>query len=485
MTATTQTVSAPGALQWAESEFGHSQLGHAARTKRAVLMAQTMLERPGGQVTHIFRRSADREAAYRVLENPSIDARALNEAATRAAARRAALCELVYVPIDGTSLTLKSSPAGDLGDIGNKKSRSKGVHVQNAIVVGPDGQILGVAHQVYFRRRRRRNKLKRDQRRKLTLDQKETRHWLTCIEKTEAAFKAEQVDTERCYLLDRGGDFREMLAYSATASHRVVIRSSWDRRIDGEEIDDEERHYLRAELINAPILGCFALDVAAGEKRTARKAVIQIRCERYVLVLKDKWTHQVTKAPMWVVWAREISQVPEGEDPLEWRLLTNHAVNDFEQAAEVVYAYTQRWRIEEMHRCWKTVCGVEKTRLRSYGTIVKFATLMASVAARIEHLKTVSRAEPDAPASKLFSPAELKAIVTLHFEPGTEPEGEPTAEQAVCWLAQLGGYIGPRNGPPGAQTIGRGLAYIQGAVDVLVRIGWQHAPLWPLEKSDE
>lgn len=485
MTAMMQTVSAPGALDWAQSEFGHAELGHGARTKRAVLMAQTMLQRPDGQVTQIFTRSADREAAYRALENPCVDAEALVGASTKAAVRRAANFETVYVPVDGTSLTLNSSPAKDLSEIGNKKSRSKGVHVQNAIVVGPDGQVLGVAHQVYYRRHRRRKRLTRAGRRKLKLHQKETRHWLTCIEKTEDAFVTEQVDTERCYLLDRGGDFREMLEYSATASHRVVIRSSWDRRLADEESGEEEKRYLRSELLSAPVFGCFRLDVAAGEKRTARVATMQLHCERYVFRLKDKWTKQVTDAPMWVVWAHEISEVPEGEDPLQWRLLSNRAVNNFEEAAEVVYAYTRRWSIEEMHRCWKTVCGVEKTRLRSLETIVKFATFMASVAARIEHLKTVSRTEPEAPASRLFSPAELKAIVTLRFEPNREPRDEPTAEQAVCWLAQLGGYIGPRNGPPGAQTIGGGLACIQSAVEVLVRIGWEHDPEWPQRESDQ
>ena len=33
----------------------------------------------------------------------------------------------------------------------------------------------------------------------------------------------------------------------------------------------------------------------------------------------------------------------------------------------------------------------------------------------------------------------------------------PTLGQAVRWLADLGGYTGPWNGPPGATVIGRGL----------------------------
>ena len=90
MAAMVQAVSAQGASQWAQVEFGHTELGHGARTKRAVLMAQAMLERPGGRVTEIFEVSAEREAAYRALESPSVDALALGEASTLAAVRRAA-----------------------------------------------------------------------------------------------------------------------------------------------------------------------------------------------------------------------------------------------------------------------------------------------------------------------------------------------------------------------------------------------------------
>jgi|AntDeeMinimDraft_5_1070356.scaffolds.fasta_scaffold77574_1 hypothetical protein len=45
MAAMVQAVSAQGASQWAQVEFGHTELGHGARTKRAVLMAQAMLLR--------------------------------------------------------------------------------------------------------------------------------------------------------------------------------------------------------------------------------------------------------------------------------------------------------------------------------------------------------------------------------------------------------------------------------------------------------
>ena len=47
------------------------------------------------------------------------------------------------------------------------------------------------------------------------------------------------------------------------------------------------------------------------------------------------------------VWVRERGTTPCGEKPLDWLLLTNHAVDTAEDALLVVRGYSQRWRIEE------------------------------------------------------------------------------------------------------------------------------------------
>ena len=45
--------------------------------------------------------------------------------------------------------------------------------------------------------------------------------------------------------------------------------------------------------------------------------------------------------------------VPEGEDPIEWVLLTNHEVSNVEQALQCVSWYRCRWFIEELFRLLK------------------------------------------------------------------------------------------------------------------------------------
>lgn len=452
---------------WGEQEFGHTRLGHQARTNRVVNMAQRMYEAPNGHITRIFTRPCELEGAYRALESEHLDADELGRASTVAAVRRAAEYDQVYIPIDGTSLVFDSTSAPGLSEIGTKQSTKTGLHIQNSILVAPGGEVLGVGHQEYFCRKRRLTKLTREQRRAIPFEKKESRYWLDCIQKTEECFVSEGVTTPRTYVMDRGADILEVLEWANKATCRVIIRSSFERTLLAENGEkQEEARYLKQQIQTAPIHGHYRLPVSAAYKRTERVALMQVQVEHYTFRLKSRQRGKaISRANLWVVRAHEISPVPDGEAAIEWRLLCNRPVEDFEKACEVLHAYRCRWRIEEMHRCLKTVCGVEDSQLRSVDALRRFATMMSSVAARIEQLKTVSRAQPDAPATQLFTVAELQVIMHLHFRDKPLPTDPPTCEQAVCWLAQMGGYIGPRNGLPGQETIGRGLEKLRNIME--------------------
>ncbi len=80
----------------------------------------------------------------------------------------------------------------------------------------------------------------------------------------------------------------------------------------------------------------------------------------------------------------------------------------------VVHGYTQRWRIEELHKTWKTgACNVESTQLHSSERVVCWATLLIAVAARIERLKRLARASPNLSATEELTESEIEALVLL------------------------------------------------------------------------
>ena len=160
-----------------------------------------------------------------------------------------------------------------------------------------------------------------------------------------------------------------------------------------------------------------------------------------------------------------------------------HGVSSAKQDGLLVArAYCLRWRVEEFHKTWKSgACKLETSQLRSPKTFKCWATLHAAVAARIERLKLVSRAEPDSSALTSASRAELDTLIILAISKKLVPAkrliwklgDEMTSHDFVELVAMLGGYTGRTSsgGPPGSITIRRGLERLLPAVEALEAVG--------------
>ena len=248
------------------------------------------------------------------------------------------------------------------------------------------------------------------------------------------------------------------------------MRGSWDRLV---QATGKDKQYLRQTLAREAPGGEYLLDVTAGPKRTARRARILVRYARVVLRLRDKRTKKERRLEVNGVWAREEGTTPAGEESVDWLLLTNAPVQTFEDARHVIFGYTQRWRVEEFHKTWKSgACNVQQTQLRTQRAVVVWATLLAAVAVRIERLKRLSRTAPEQPASVELTPHEIRALILLKRDQKkrteTIPDAMPTIGQATLWIAEIGGYTGKSSGgPPGAITIRRGLERVRPAAQML------------------
>ena len=190
---------------------------------------------------------------------------------------------------------------------------------------------------------------------------------------------------------------------------------------------------------------------------------MDVRACEVTLDFRNERTSKHEPATLWAVLTRETSAVPGEEDPIEWLLLTTHPVRSLEDATLVLRGYAARWRVEEFHKAWKTgACNVEDTQLRDRESIVKWATILATVAIRILRLTYLARHEPDLPATVELEPFEVQAIVAVKTKRPARPGLKVTIGQAVLLLAEIGGYTGKSSGgPPGAIVIHRGLERIK------------------------
>jgi hypothetical protein len=271
------------------------------------------------------------------------------------------------------------------------------------------------------------------------------------------------------FQLDRGGDAWPVILDGLEPGQLFTVRAVHDRRLRLDSAEIGERGYLRETLAQQPVIAHEKLDLPATGGRRARRATIEIRAQQITLdfLIGSK---RRTFASLWALLARESpATVPSGEKPIEWLLLTSRPIWSESDAQLVLFGYSQRWRIEEFHRLWKSgACRVEDTQLRDRDHIIRWATILAAVAVRILRMTYLARKTPGTPATAEFTTAEIKAII-LARRP-TKPPTEPSIALVVGWLADLGGYTGKSSGgPPGPIVLARGLQSIQLLADVVGR----------------
>jgi hypothetical protein len=456
------------ARRWAWEEFGGADLGDVRRTRRLVDMAERAARRPDGRVTKVFRGGAEQQAAYDLLEHDQVEVEGVQRALGQAAARRCSEFEWVFLVVDGTSLTLTDHQRRkDFGSIGSLREGARGLKVLNSLALSPSGVPLGVPAQVWWTRTDRARGGYRP------VHERESWHWHQTVDVAVSRLKELAPNTRPHILADREADAAAFLLKLIAEGHRFTVRSNALRKV----LVDGQRCELREVLKEQRVLKRAWVDVGGSRHRQARRASVAIRVLRSPIVLRDSHTKYRKRATLTVVWVREEGTTPSGEAPLDWVLFTSCEVNDGAQALAITRGYTLRWRIEEFHRAWKDGhCRVEQTQLRSVGAVIKWATILAAVATRAEALRYRARTNPADSADTALTTDELQALLLLKQQEKKKTEviptdATPTIEQAVRWLADLGGHAGRKSsGPPGTTTIGRGLERVVIAAEIIAQL---------------
>jgi len=458
-----------GASAWAFEEFGGAQFSDERWRRRLIQMAERAARRPAGRVTETFVSSAERQGAYGLLESDAVGAYDVATAMFEACVRRCAGQSYVLCPIDGTSLTLTEREGSKgFGPVGSRAEGGRGLKVMNAMVLSADGVPLGLSTQQWWTRSEQRRKKHRD---KLKPEQKETQHWLAALKQTRAVMEKYAPSTRCWFQLDREGDAWPTLLEAGIGDHWFTIRANHRRRV---LLPGGGKSHLQPLLAQQEVKTQYPLEVRTAGRRQARTATMAVRACTVTLDLRDKRTSKRFSVELNAVQAVEHGTTPAGEKPIEWTLLTNRPIETIKDLTDVIWGYSMRWRIEEFHRTWKSgACCVEENQLRSTSAAIKWATILAAVAVRIERIKQLSREKPNLPAADEFSPAEIKAAALLYFGKAAKtkiaPAASPTIAQVTLWIACLGGYTGKTSsgGPPGSIVLARGMESVRAAAQAL------------------
>lgn len=459
------------AKKFAQEVFGRVAVGDARRSRAVVDVVAGLARRPSGRISAALPKGAQRERAYRLVENRAVTPLALLIAAATWCARRIAGLAFAYVVLDGTSLTLADRfGTKGFGRVGTNSRGSRGLKVINALALDDKGTPIGIAWQEYWCRTvRKRRKSKRQDNLSRDTCEKETQRWIDTI---RAVVQRLRGKTLLWFLVDREGDSRPLLEELARTGQRFTVRTTYNRRLEV-GVTGKKRHLYDVVKKGAP-LATYKVGIPKTATRAARVAHMEVRAKPVRLLLRDRLHNTKTILDVNVVWATEVGTTPRGGKPLDWMLYTNAPIGTQQAVAAVLQSYKMRWRIEDFHKSWKSGhCNVEDMQLHSVRAAQTLAVMHAAIAARIERIKHLARIAPDTPASVEFTRDERLAISILAYDYANEPLApggrrqhklvapDPdtmTIGQAVWWTARLGGYCGRSTGArAGAITIGRGL----------------------------
>jgi len=293
---------------WAERTFEGVQLHDLRRTRRAVQAASKLAENPLGTLPAQMHTWKETKALYRLLDEPDVTFAALMQPHLQQSREQALSSPIVLLVQDTTDIDLSHRrKISGVGQIGNERGR--GFFVQTVLAVRPQTrEVLGCLAQEPFVR----------------IPAPKASIWV--------------------HIGDRGADmFPFFQACRSTQTH-FLVRAAQNRRVQESE---QEISYALTQARSWPSQASRPFEVPARHGRQARSIQLQLAFGQLTL-LPPRNEPRASKEPV-TVWVMRVweEQAPQGEEPLEWILLTSVPTTTLEEAWERVDWYRCRWSVED------------------------------------------------------------------------------------------------------------------------------------------
>jgi len=361
-----------------------------------------------------------------------------------------------------------------LGKISMKNGRnidkiySRGLVMHTCFAVTTKGTPLGLfGQEIYARQLRpeheRRTTAGRNIQDVLPVEEKESYRWIKSLEATAMV----STNTQIVSVCDRECDFYDFFKTADKNGSVVVVRASQNRTINrGSRYAEKDVTKLWEYILSQPTRGAYSIDISSRKKtrhckgRMPRTAQMDVKFGSfYMNAPRNNPKHKNEALPdiqMYAIHALERNP-PEGEDAVEWMLLTNQPITTFTEACERVRWYSLRWRIEMYFKVLKSGFRVETCRLGTADRLICYLTVMSIVAWRLFMITLIGRTNPSLPCSVLLSKLEWMALAAKSSRNCNLHATPPCIAEVVISIAKLGGYLARKSdGPPGTLVLWRG-----------------------------
>jgi Transposase Tn5 dimerisation domain/Transposase DNA-binding len=410
-------------------------------------MAAMMAMNPTASLPRQSSGWADLKAAYRLLNNDRIkpgDIGAVHRELTRQACA-------------GHKLILCVQDDSDLAAV---KIEAEQNLMHTTLAVTPDARLLGVLDQKFVMRGEKHSK---QETRKQRADRwKESDLWLEAVTDVGQA----PPGCRFVQVCDRGADDLRFFNRCIKQDSGFVVRAKHDRCVNNKSAK------LWSYMQSLPIAGQTVARIGTQRNglgkvtRRGRSATLSVR---YATLQLDKPCNHPGEGndalTLNVVYLQELNP-PEGDEPVDWMLLTSEPVTNLQEALLIVEHYRVRWVIEEWHRAVKEGCRLEHSQLTERSALLRLTAVVSVIGVRLIQLRDLAEdpktADQPQHLQQLVPPLWILIVAAL----AKLPSAEMTPKQFLQTIARCGGWIGRRSdGRPGWKTIWLGWRDIQKMVE--------------------
>jgi hypothetical protein len=289
---------------------------------------------------------------------------------------------------------------------------------------------------------------------KRKLADKESRRWLDTAERARTTLSGAAMIT---VVADRESDIYACWARIPGPSFHLLTRAMHDRALEG-----------GGKLSTATLTpgGTATIELRERSGRAARRATVTVRFGQVTLTRPANNLEPGLPKSVPVSFVEVVEQdPPPGVEPVNWWLLTTHAVPDAAAAWQIVAWYKMRWAIEQLFRTLKRQgLQIEDSQVETAERLSKLVAIAVKAACIVMQLTHARDGNDTRPATIVFTPPQVEALDALGptLEGTTKLQKNPHPRLSLAWaawiIAKLGGWDGyPSSKPPGPITFKHGL----------------------------
>jgi hypothetical protein len=289
------------------------------------------------------------------------------------------------------------------------------------------------------------------------IEEKESYKWIEVAQKSKEVLAGSASVT---FIEDREGDIYEQFVRIPDEKHHLIIRSRTTRNLTN-------GNNLYAEVDSTAVAGVYLIEVPTDNRKQQyrRKASIELRFTSCEIKCPDKVSNK-GYPPSITITCISAKEIGNASNPISWKLLTTHRVENFEAALQIVYWYSVRWYIEQVFRLLKHQgFGIEESELESGWALRKLVVMQLSALLKILQMNIAySQPEGGQPIEEVFEADQIEVLHKLNrkLQGNTEKlrnNFDPKTTKWATWIiAKLGGWKGyDSQGPPGVIVLKRGL----------------------------